>query len=280
MSYTSTTTPFVWAYKSGPSISSDSKSARRHRYSNFGNLDVDLVSASGGSSSAPFSFNDIADNRSKRSTILRRDSAGEDDAESGGVNPGLHGALGIAAFVVIFPLGAIVLRVFTFRYLLYTHVFLQLVAYALAIGTLATGIIMAKAEANLMESHPILGIVTISVLFIQPFLGYLHHVSYKKRVAKGQSGKNGYTLPHVWWGRLWITIGIVNGALGLQLSDSSQSKIVAYAVVAGLLWLVWVACAVFSSIKARRVKGVRNSNGQESSVGLRTMTVDDTRHRK
>ena len=53
---------------------------------------------------------------------------------------------------------------------------------------------------------------------------------------------------HIWLGRAAITLGIINGGLGLQWADSmnmsSRGGIIAYAVIAAIVWWVWVVAIV------------------------------------
>lgn len=61
-----------------------------------------------------------------------------------------------------------------------------------------------------------------------------------------------WSVAHVWWGRIIVTLGIINAGLGLQLSDNTTKGEIAYGVVvAGVVWLVWVAVAVMSHFSTR-----------------------------
>lgn len=66
-----------------------------------------------------------------------------------------------------------------------------------------------------------------------------------------------WTLAHVALGRALITLGIINGGLGLRLSNDTHNGKIAYGVVAGVIWIAWMAIAV---IKQR---GKRKSSQQE-----------------
>lgn len=59
---------------------------------------------------------------------------------------------------------------------------------------------------------------------------------------------------HIWLGRLVITLGIINGGLGFKFAEEydNHSAMIAYAVVAGVVWLVWVAASVFGERKRKR----------------------------
>lgn len=67
-----------------------------------------------------------------------------------------------------------------------------------------------------------------------------------------------------------ITLGIVNGGLGMLFAretgrfEPSRGQIVAYAVVAGIMWLAWVAASVFGETKR---KGVRETVEKDAYKG-------------
>ena len=48
-----------------------------------------------------------------------------------------------------------------------------------------------------------------------------------------------------------MTLGIINGGLGLQLSGNTTKGEIAYGVIAGVIWLVWVAIALMSNLSTR-----------------------------
>jgi threonine/homoserine/homoserine lactone efflux protein len=50
-------------------------------------------------------------------------------------------------------------------------------------------------------------------------------------------------------GRVGVTLGIINGGLGLQVAEAETRWIIAYSVVAGVLWLVWMGVAMWSEIR-------------------------------
>jgi len=99
-----------------------------------------------------------------------------------------------------------------------------------------------------MDTHPIIGLVVVCGLFFQPFLGIGHHVLYKR-----QGGPNALTYPHIWWGRILITLGIINGYLGIQLSQPTNYKTIGivYAVIASLIWAVWMGLALLTYMRSR-----------------------------
>ena len=59
-----------------------------------------------------------------------------------------------------------------------------------------------------------------------------------------------------------MSLGIINGGLGLQLSGNTVKGKIAYAVIAGVIWLVWLAVAVMSHFST---KGARGETGEKIS---------------
>ncbi|KAL4934408.1 cytochrome b561 domain-containing protein [Aspergillus undulatus] len=151
-----------------------------------------------------------------------------------------HGLVMGIAFAIIFPLGAILLRVIRSKYGVYVHIGFQLLAYVLMIAGLATGIRVGKILDRLHNNgHTILGTVIVVFLLIQPFIGFWHHYRFKKTQAAGI-----WTHIHIWLGRIFILLGIINGGTGLKLADNTTGGIIAYGVVAGVFGVAYVAIAV------------------------------------
>lgn len=103
-----------------------------------------------------------------------------------------------------------------------------------------------------MMAHPIIGLVVVCGLFFQPFLGIGHHVLYKR-----EGGPNILTYPHIWWGRILITLGIVNGFFGLRLTGNIMGIKIAYIAVAGVVWAVWMGVALLAYMRSRDVQRVK-----------------------
>jgi len=91
----------------------------------------------------------------------------------------------------------------------------------------------------------------VSCLYIQPALGILHHRVYKNVEKK----RSIWAILHVWWGRIIVTLAIINGGLGLELSGNTTSGEIAYGVIAGFIWVVWMGLAASSHVASRRTRG-------------------------
>lgn len=110
--------------------------------------------------------------------------------------------------------------------------------------------------SQLDEYHPVIGIVVFILLFFQPILGCMHHVLFKKYQTR-----TFWSYAHLWLGRIVITLGIINGGLGFKLADTmgmgSKSGMIAYSVVAALMWSAWAIASIIG--ERRRKTAARNA---------------------
>lgn len=91
---------------------------------------------------------------------------------------------------------------------------------------------------------------------IQPALGLLHHRYYvrKKPQAALRYG-------HIWYGRLLMAIGLVNGGLGMKLSRASAPIVIGYGVAIGVIFLLYLAVV---AIKGYRTQIEQKKRGEGS----------------
>jgi hypothetical protein len=163
-----------------------------------------------------------------------------------------HAVLATLAFAFLFPVGGILIRVASFPGLWWVHGLFQIFAWILYIAAFGLGVYMASHAGMMHEAHPIIGIVIFIVLIFQPFLGLLHHVMFRKH-----SRRVVWSYGHIWLGRGVITLGIINGGLGLQLAERtrifapSHGAIIGYSVVAGVIWLIYIASAIIGERRRR-----------------------------
>ena len=70
---------------------------------------------------------------------------------------------------------------------------------------------------------------------------------------------------HIWLGRIAITLGMINGGLGMLLaaetgySVPSRGQMVAYGVVAAMMWIAWLGASVFGETR-------RSGRGREAAA--------------
>lgn len=166
-----------------------------------------------------------------------------------------HAVLGTLAFGFFFPVGGIMIRLASFPGLWLVHGLFQAFAYLLYIAAFGIGIYMAtKMPFDIMDrAHPIIGVILFILIFFQPFLGFMHHFAFKKH-----SRRVIWSYGHIWLGRIIITLGIVNGGLGLQLAQDlhflspSTGAIIGYSVAAAIMWLLYVIAVIIGERKRGR----------------------------
>ncbi|KAE8451879.1 hypothetical protein EG329_002720 [Mollisiaceae sp. DMI_Dod_QoI] len=138
------------------------------------------------------------------------------------------------------------MRLLSFPSLVWVHAGWMTFTYIIVLASMGMGVWIAVVSDQIDQAHSIIGLVVVGSLLLQPISGFTHHLLYKR------SGRpNAATYPHIWWGRAVITLGIVNGGLGLQLSGNTVKGEIAYGVVAGVMWLLWVAVMVLAFIRSR-----------------------------
>ncbi|KAN0103291.1 iron reductase domain protein [Hyaloscypha variabilis] len=283
MSFTDSTSSWIYAYKTGSAIDSDSVSASVSQHSQYGTTTLNLQNAAGGSSSNPFTS--TADSTSSNSSSASSSSPSSASTASsssggGGGTPGdvnmvimAHAILAPLAFVLFFPMGAMMIRLLSFKGVVWLHAGWMVTTYIIVLGAMGMGVWIAVVTQQLDTYHSIIGLIVVGALLLQPVSGITHHLLYKKT-----GGANVATYPHIWWGRAIVTLGIINGGFGLQLSDNTTQGEVAYAIVASVMWTLWMVVIVFSFAKSRRTVGkiqkkdiytVEMRNGNSSTERMR-----------
>ncbi|KAI1383565.1 uncharacterized protein F4822DRAFT_421021 [Hypoxylon trugodes] len=173
-----------------------------------------------------------------------------------------HAVMAALCFVVLFPAGAIIIRAFPGRHSWLVHAVTQGVAYVLYIIAASLGIKLVQMvkippngssllQMSSTNAHPIIGILLLAVLFLQPPLGFIHHSKFKRLKRR-----TAFSYAHLWLGRIAITLGIINGGLGLKLANASQDVIIAYSVVAAFAWLLWFATSVLAALRRREEQDI------------------------
>ncbi|KAG4416644.1 hypothetical protein IFR04_010224 [Cadophora malorum] len=244
MSLTDAGSSWIWAYRTGAAVSSDSTSVTLREHSSYGTTSFNLQQAAGGNSANPFA------------TTVATTTPGTSTGSTGSSDSGnaqtfndvrmAHAILAPIAFVLFYPLGAIGIRILSFKSLVYMHAGWMMFTYLIVLASMGMGVWMAVLRGQMGEAHSIIGLVVVGGLLIQPVTGLTHHLLYK-RVGR----PNAATYPHIWWGRAIITLGIINGGLGLKLSANTKSGEIAYGVVAGVMWCIWMAVILIAFLRSR-----------------------------
>ncbi|PNS18365.1 Cytochrome b561 and DOMON domain-containing protein [Sphaceloma murrayae] len=278
MDFASASTTWIWAVKAGAALNTDSTSADISEHDNYGTVRFTSSSARGGASLNPFLASTTTDSSSSSSSAAASPSssdstepATDESSSSSSTTPTststiilAHGVLGALAWVIIFPLGSILLRLISSSKSIWIHAALQGLGHLVFTAAVGLGIYYANQIRQLNAAHPIIGLVVFALLFLQPVLGLMHHSQYKK-VGR----RSAVSHAHVWLGRAIITLGIINGGLGLQMAgDASRGQIVAYAVVAGVMWVAYVASAVWGEVRKGKAVARKGSGESFGEAGM------------
>jgi hypothetical protein len=286
-----TSTNWIAAWREGSAINSASVDARVSQHSETDSFTVDLTQATVTSDGNPFS-GENASNGGDSSSGDSNTGNGSGSGSSGGgavsqsestLAPGsvllAHGVGMTIAFVVLYPLGAILMPLLG-KWLV--HAVWQIVALLLMWAAFGLGVVYARDHGyvswisyyiprpstdNLFpqlfkQSHTILGTVVVALITIQPLTGLVHHNYYKKN-----GGRNAVSHSHIWFGRVVLALGIINGGLGMQLASSSNAWVIAYSVIAALMTVLYIGVIVFKRMRSPRAERVLS--GSESPREIR-----------
>ncbi|KAH8701671.1 hypothetical protein BGW36DRAFT_355826 [Talaromyces proteolyticus] len=241
---TSLSSPWIWAVKYGQLLDSSSVSADINMHDVSGLLSFNLQQATGGNSDNPFL------NFSSQSTSGSAQALTDVSGQSIDRRRIAHATIMIIVMVVFFPMFALGLHIIPSSRTVVIHAWLQLGTLAFAIAGFGIGISIAVDLQLTGSYHPIIGIVVMSYLILfQPIMGFLQHRYFHK---KGK--KSIFAYLHRWLGRAIITLGIINAGLGFRITGISSfatpvGAVVAYGVVAGIIWVVYTLTVAFSPRK-------------------------------
>ncbi|KAL5596946.1 hypothetical protein BROUX41_006380 [Berkeleyomyces rouxiae] len=271
MSLGASDTQWISAWRSGAALNSDSTSASITIHDGTDEFEVDLSAASIASDSNPFvstaasttgsnsGSNSGSSNGTSNSVVSV--SAGASGGGGSRDNKNLlkiHGWIMASMFVMLYPIGTVVMPAL---HQWAIHGAIQVLAM---IG-MWVGYGYGHAAANKVDTlfddcHQLIGVVVCAGLSIQPITGYLHHRYFVAHKSRGA-----ISYGHIWYGRLLLGLGIVNGGLGLSSTDAKTKAVVAYSVLAG----VWVATfAVVSSINDYKKDKMRMHAQPEKNIHM------------
>jgi len=68
-----------------------------------------------------------------------------------------------------------------------------------------------------------------------------------------------------------LVLGVINGGLGLDLAGEDAKGEIAYGVIAGFFYLLWLLVVILTEVRRRRAgAGVRGKASREGSSGYGT----------
>jgi len=266
--------PFIFAL--GPKLSHSnggSPTATIQRHVVYGRFTMDMTKA----------VSDAAPTANGNNGAWIRSGASEAYGVSSDYDVGsaIHAVVMCLAFVLVFPLGALLLRFVSVR----VHYMVQLAATILVIVGLGTGIyismeynrvspsskwyrsiadfVLFKTQ-NYMTAHQIIGLIVFAGVAIQLLLGTVHHVIYKRTRRSTKLGNI-----HLYLGPAVLVLGIINAPLGTVVGQRSQYNI-PYAVVVAVLAVLFFGARFYLWRSTKQNKTIQESEGSdgESQVPL------------
>lgn len=156
MDLTSSDSNWIWAIKEGDPLNSDSQSADIEQHNDAEPFQFDLTKARGGSSTNPFVVAGTSTNTTPAPAASGSSSSSDGDSgdSEGGGGEGqkmkriliAHGTLMGLAFVIVYPLGAIIIRLLSFQGLVWVHAGVQWFAYAMALAGMGLGVYLGTRQ--------------------------------------------------------------------------------------------------------------------------------------
>ncbi|KAK5163555.1 uncharacterized protein LTR77_010504 [Saxophila tyrrhenica] len=256
----------LWVYAARPGLPLDSsdpnENLKEHRQ--HGVFDFSYLPAKGGQNLNPFLLAPPADvplgiQRGLPSVPLHWNPS---DAF-----PVAHGTIASFAILVLFPLGAILIRVTSERRLVWVHAGIQILAYVMLFVAMGMGIRIASSGQLFHNYHPFIGIFMVVVIFFQVCDGLLHHSQW----LQNKKRRTRLAYVHIWMGRALIVIGMINGGFGLQLAGvASPAKKAGYGVVAGASFVSMVVAICYGERKRALALKAKREEKENREMRLQT----------
>ncbi|KAK3937179.1 hypothetical protein QBC46DRAFT_16871 [Diplogelasinospora grovesii] len=274
LSLTSSSSGWIAAWKQGSSLATKSQSANIAQHDDTATFQLDLTKATVSSDSNPFVGSSSSSSGSGSGSGTGSGSGSGSDSGSGVTvvsasklnNTVLvaHGVIMALVMAALYPLGSVLMPLLGKWWV---HAAWQTVTFCLMWVGFGLGVQTAMDRSMLFQqAHTILGTVVTCLLVVQPVLGLLHHRHYLAHKSRGLVSH-----AHIWYGRTLIVLGIVNGGLGLQLALAPNSLIIAYSVVAGVIFLCYIATKLLTGRQRQLGGGTRkDGTGSPRSTGGRS----------
>jgi hypothetical protein len=163
----------------------------------------------------------------------------------------LHGLIMTAAFLVFYPVGAILIRSGDSRAFNF-HWTTQAFASVLVVLGAIIGVIQSS---SISVAHQYLGFAIMASIALQILLGWRQHVRWLRTMTKSW-----FSNGHVWLGRMVLGAGYVNLVLGMILRQYGRATMLG--LVVAIFAEVAVLFFMMSRLKrARKEDGVRPERG-------------------
>lgn len=158
-----------------------------------------------------------------------------------------HAVLLGGSFLIFFPLGIFLLRLYTVR----AHWICQALATFLSFIGFMIAFAMSgmegRPDSTFRTGHQILGIMLFVLMLPQLVLGWAHHMKFKKT-----GWGTWMAVPHINLGRIVMFLGLITGITGFKLSENDSGAVV-YGLAAGAVIISIIVLTVWHRKKASKL---------------------------
>lgn len=107
-------------------------------------------------------------------------------------------------------------------------------------------------------------------MVLQPALGLLHHRHFLKHRSR-----SAVSHAHIWYGRLLLLLGVINGGVGLHAAGSPHTFTIVYAIAASVGGVAYIAAVLVGRMKKRMEAAVKEKEGSTSPAANREGRTGD-----
>ncbi|KAI9846815.1 MAG: hypothetical protein M1838_001138 [Thelocarpon superellum] len=246
----STTQPWIFALGPDVDLNSDSLTANLRRHANYGQFTMDMVQATGEAF--------VPSTQTALSGAALVGSV-HDDVDFALI---FHALIMCGAFVLLFPIGVLWLRLFGKINLHYINnvITVLLVLVGLGLGVKVSG--EYNQSKNFTGAHQIIGILVVLACIVQVILGFAHHSMFMRLQRPTPMG-----LVHRILGPGLIVVALVNGVIAFVWA-SRPKYIVPYAIIIVAVALVCAGVLFLKGRRDRRKAVYNTSAAQNFNEGL------------
>ncbi|OAA69322.1 Carbohydrate-binding domain family 9-like protein [Akanthomyces lecanii RCEF 1005] len=239
---------WIGAWKTGGALDATDVSANIGMHDGTDQFTINLAKATMDSGNNSLSTNSGASTTSDSSS-----NTVSGDGASRNVLVYSHRILMSVVFIIGYPLGGLLMPLMG-KWILHASwqvVMILAMCAGFAVGEIASD----RLGMWFNEPHVQLGTIICAMMSFQVALGWMHHRNYAK-----YQRRSWVSYCHIWYGRALIIVGIVNGGIGLKVSRAPMSQVVAYSVVAAIVFALYGAIATYRLVKPRENKMVLSSS--------------------
>ncbi|KAF1809343.1 CBD9-like protein [Eremomyces bilateralis CBS 781.70] len=225
-------------------MNTDDKSAPLRRHDSFGSFTMDMVAASTQSDDDV----DIPPLGTAPQGAQMVGSLHEDFNQASWA----HGSIMCVAFLIVFPMGIIAVRIMERVKL---HMWLQGFGLFLSLCGMSVGIYLTPLfnRSKHFSAHQIIGVIVMAFLFTQFAIGFLHHRKFMRTEQTTPLIK----IHKLALGPVTLLLGLANAGLGFAFAQNSF-YLIPYIVILVLVALVFAATTGWKFFRGKRgPKGAR-----------------------